>query len=166
MRPRHTFQCEECDNQFDKQVKWNQDQVKCTECGGVADRIYLGTRSPHQQFSVPIVMWRYKDGKLGVAGKADASTPKGADRVEISNLGDYRKYVKELNSQHRGEEGRKEERYMQEVERVMGECNRELARLASIETDPMARDILLEGMKWSNDKSPEFREWYSEIMER
>lgn len=164
MKPLHSFECPE-GHQFEKQVKWNQEQSKCPECGAQAERVYMSRRSPHQQFSQPIVMWRYQDGKLGVAGRADARTPANADRIEINNMGEYRRYVKELNAQHRSAESRQEERYLEQVEDYLAPGNRELARLAAQESDPMAKAILLEGLKASYDKSPQFREWYSEVME-
>lgn len=164
MKPLHSFECPS-GHQFEKQVKWNQEQAKCPECGEQAERVYMSRRSPHQQFSQPIVLWRYKDGKLGVAGRADARTPANADRIEINNMGEYRRHMKELNAQHRSQESNQEERYQREVERLMGESNRELNRLLAQETDPAARAILREGIKAQNERAPSFREWYSEVME-
>ena len=166
MKPRHTYECRECGSIEDRLVKWNEDEVRCQECGGVADRIYqLDTRSRHQQFSEPIVLWRYEDGKLGVAAHTRARTPKNAQRIEINNAHEYRTYVKELNAQHRSEDERREERYLQEVERFLGHGDRELARLAAQETDPMAKDLYRYALEQTYDRPRTFREWYAEVME-
>lgn len=165
MKPLHVFECESCGKQREARVKWNTDVVKCKECGGRAERVWVRERSVHQQFATPIVLWRYTDGTLGVAGRADAKTPKNADRVEIHNLAEYRQHVKELNGQTAGRELAREERYQREVERLMKDADRELSRLLASETDPAARDLLREAMRHGYERPQAPREWYAEVME-
>jgi hypothetical protein len=84
----------------------------------MADIIWLSPESPHRQLHTPIVMWRYSDGSLGVAGGADSRTPKNAERVEIRTAGEYRRYAKELNGQLQSKDERREERYAEAMAKM------------------------------------------------
>src|SRR5262245_1070628 len=103
--PLLTYECRK-GHQFEKEG--GKDHVTCPICRSTSDILWISPRSPHRQLQTPIVMWRYADGSLGVAGGADSRTPPKAERVEIRSVGEYRKYARELNSQHRSREDQRE----------------------------------------------------------
>lgn len=145
------------------------DQVQCkqSKCKASAEIIWMAPRSPHRQLQTPIVMWRYSDGSLGVAGGADSKTPRGAERVEIRSIGEYRRHVKELNGQHQRIEKRKDEAYLEAKATFEKEHRSRLTYLMGQESDPFARDIYREALE--RDKSERmpssFSEYFSVAME-
>lgn len=143
------------------------DKRKCPKCGSVAEIIWMAPRSPHRQLSTPIVMWRYKDGSLGVAGGADSKTPKGAERIEIRSVGEYRRHVRELNSQHRGKESQREERFLEYREKMEKHMRSNLAYMMGQETDPVAKDIYREALNHQRGdrRRQAFQEYFSTAME-
>ena len=163
----HDWECQVCGHIFEQIAEWDVEQVECQKCQRGAERIWLAPRSPHRQLQTPIVMWRYSNGKLGVAGGADSKTPKGAERVEIRSVGDYRKYTKELNSQLRSKEEQREERFRENQEAMEHKRRSRLSYLMGQETDPAARDIYraaLESNQGGHQKLP-FSEFFSVAME-
>jgi hypothetical protein len=156
----------ECDNghQFEKESK--RSRVKCPECGSPSEILWVSPKSPHRQLQTPIVMWKYADGSLGVAGGADSKTPKNAERVEIRSVGEYRRYAKELNSQMKSREDKREERFLESREKMEKHFRSNLAWMMSQESDPVAKDIYREALEYkSNRKSPTFGEFFSVAME-
>lgn len=159
----------ECKNGhiFERMVSLDQERTKCSECGTMAEKIWLSPRSPHRQLSSPIVMWRYSDGRLGIAGGADSKTPQNAERVEIRSVGEYRRYAKELNAQHRSIEERKDERYLEAKEAMEHERRSRLSYLMGQESDPHARDLYREALERSKGgyMPRSFSEYFSVAME-
>lgn len=159
----------ECKNGhiFERIVSLDQERAKCSECGCMAEKIWLSPKSPHRQLQNPIVMWRYSDGSLGVAGGADSRTPKGAERVEIRSIGDYRRYAKELNRQHREIEERRDERYLEAKEHMEHERRSRLSYLMGQESDPHARALYREALERNKGgrERPSFSEYFSVAME-
>lgn len=142
-------------------------KVKCAECGEFAERIWMAPRSPHRQLQTPIVMWRYADGSLGVAGGADSRTPRGAERVEIRTVGEYRQHARTLNSQLRAKDAKREEAFLSMKEAMEKEQRSRLSYLMGQETDPVARDIYREALERDKGghRSPSFQEFFSIAME-
>lgn len=123
-------------------------------------------RSPHVQFSKPIVFWRYKDGSIGVAASDRSKPPKGADRIECNNRAEYQRYSKELNQQFQGRENKRQEDYMRVYEQQVAERRGKLSWLMANESDPAAREIYREALERKGDpQKADLREWYSEVME-
>lgn len=159
----------ECANEhvFEQITPYEQEQIECPTCGATSGRVWLAPRSPHRQLPTPIVFWRYSDGSLGVAGGADSKTPKAAERVEVRSIGEYRRAVKELNTQHRNKEEIREERYRENREAMEHQVRSSLAWKMAQETDPYARDIYraaLENRRGGYEKLP-FSEYFSVVME-
>lgn len=157
----------ECDNGHLFQKARGRDREKCPQCGLRSPIIWLSPRSPHRQLQTPIVMWRYSDGSLGVAGGADSHTPKAAERVEIRSVREYRKYAKELNSQIESRDGRKEERFLEMKEAMEKHHRSNLSHLMGQESDPMAREIYRTALEYGAKGGPseKFREFFSTAME-
>lgn len=157
----------ECDNGHVFERDGGRDEETCPECGLSSPILWISPRSPHKQLHTPIVMWRYSDGSLGVAGGADSRTPKNAERVEIRSVGDYRRYAKELNGQLRGKESKREEAYLAMKEQMEKHSRSNIAWLMANETDPMAKDLYREALEHNKGgrRSPTFREFFSMAME-
>ena len=164
--PNYDWQCKN-EHIFERIVPLDQESCKCPECGTKSEKIWLSPRSPHRQLQTPIVMWRYSDGRLGIAGGADSRTPRGAERVEIRSIGDYRRYTKELNAQHKRIEDRKDERYLEAKEAMEHERRSRLSYLMGQESDPHARDLYREALeRGKNERMPSsFKEYFSVAME-
>jgi hypothetical protein len=152
-------------HQFEREG--GKDRVKCPECNSLSEILWVSPRSPHRQLQTPIVMWRYKDGSLGVAGGVDSKTPRDAERVEIRSVGDYRRYAKELNGQMRETEERREDRFQEKKAFLEKQRRSNLAWMMGQESDPAARDIYRAALEWKSDKGPahSFREFFSTAME-
>ena len=150
-------------HQFEKEGGKNR--VRCPECGSLSEILWVSPRSPHRQLQTPIVMWRYKDGSLGVAGGADSKTPRDAERVEIRSVGEYRQYAKELNSQMRETEERREARFQEKKEFLERQRRSNLAWAMGQEKDPVARELYREALERKSDRAPSFREFFSVPME-
>ena len=131
----------------------------------MAEILWIAPRSPHRQLQTPIVMWKYADGSLGVAGGANSKTPKDAERVEIRSAGEYRKYAKDINKQFRDIEEKREERFQERKEHLERERRSNLAWMMGQETDPVARDLYREALERKSESSPSFREFFSVAME-
>lgn len=157
----------ECDNGHVFERDGGRDAETCPECGLSSPILWVSPRSPHRQLQTPIVMWRYSDGSLGVAGGADSRTPKNAERVEIRSVGDYRRYAKELNGQLRSKDERREERYAEGMEKMEKHYRSSLAWAMSQETDPVAKDIYREALEHGKKRrgGPTFKEFFSIAME-
>lgn len=157
----------QCDNGHIFERTRGRDFEKCPECGLRSPIIWLSPRSPHRQLQIPIIMWMYSDGSLGVAGGADSKTPKGAERVEIRSIGEYRKHAKKLNDQLKSKEEQREERYAEAMERMDKHHRSNLAWKMSQETDPIARDIYREALERDNGsrRQPQFKDFFSMVME-
>lgn len=145
------------------------DKIPCQhiKCKAQAEIIWLSPRSPHRQLQTPIVMWRYPDGRLGVAGGADSRTPKGAERVEIRSIGEYRKHAKELNQQLKEKEEKRDERYLKAKEYMEKKSRSNLSYLMGQETDPAARDLYRVALErdLGGHKPLPFSDFYSIAME-
>lgn len=102
-----------------------------------------------------------------MAGGADSKTPKNAERVEIRSLGEYRRYAKEINSQLRSKDDRKEESFLRQKELWEHERRSRLAWAMGQESDPLAKDLYREALQrdQGGHKSPSFREFFSVVME-
>lgn len=157
----------ECDNGHLFTASRGRDREKCPQCGLRAPIIWISPRSPHRQLKEPIVMWKYADGTLGVAGGSDSRTPPNAERLEIRSVGEYRRLARTLNSQLRGKESQREERFMQMREAMQKQSRSNLSTLMANETDPAARDIYREALERSgkNNSKADFREFFSMAME-
>lgn len=156
----------ECPNGHVFERARGKDIEICPTCKRKAEILWLSPSSPHRQLQTPIVMWRYKDGSLGVAGGADSKTPKEAERVEIHSIGEYRRYAKELNSQLREREDRREERFLEHKEFMEKQRRSNLAWMMGQESDPVARDLYREALeRGSSERGPTFREFFSTAME-
>ena len=157
----------ECNNGHVFEAEGNKSRRRCPTCRSVSEIIWLSPRSPHRQLQTPIVMWRYPDGSLGVAGGADSKTPRGAERVEIRSIGEYRKHVKDLNKQFLSKEQLREEKYMEAKENLEREGRSNLAWAMGQESDPVARDIYREALEYNkggHERLP-FSEYFSIAME-
>lgn len=158
----------ECKNEhvFERITPYEQEHCKCPTCGSKSSRVWMSPRSPHRQLQTPIVMWRYADGSLGVAGGADSKTPPNAERVEIRTSGDYRRYSKELNQRLREKDERREERFQEAKEAMERQMRSNLSYMMGQENDPVAKDIYREALERSrSSSSPTFREFFSVAME-
>lgn len=156
----------ECKNGHIFERDRGRDTEKCRECGSQAVIIWTSPRSPHRQLQTPIVMWKYSDGSLGVAGGVDSKTPKNAERVEIRSLGEYRKYTKTLNEQLSSKERRREERFNEVREKMESQRRSNISHLMGQETDPTARALYREALEHkSNSRPPTFGEFFSTAME-
>lgn len=159
----------ECERGHRFEADYGSDHIDCTHpgCDSKAEIIWMSPRSPHRQLQTPIVMWRYEDGSLGVAGGADSRTPKNAERVEIRSIGEYRRYAKEINSQLKGKEDRREERFAEAMENMEKHYRSNLAWAMSQETDPIAKDIYREALERQGGRrrAPNFGEFFSIAME-
>lgn len=157
----------ECPNNHRFQRVSNKDKVKCPQCKKMSEILWIREGSSHQQLQTPIVMWRYSDGRLGVAGGADSKTPKGAHRVEIRSVGEYRKHVKELNQQLREKEERRDERYLQAKEYMEKKSRSNLSYLMGQESDPAARDLYRVALErdLGGHKPLPFSDFFSVVME-
>lgn len=165
--PIHNFECRKEVYHFEADEPWDSEVSQCPKCGSIADRVWMSPRSPHQQLQTPIVMWRYSNGKLGVAGGANSQTPKNAERIEIRSVGEYRRHVKELNAQMRSKEERREEQYRAVKEKQDHETRSRLSYLMGQESDPTAREIYRQALdynKGGHEKLP-FSEFFSMAME-
>lgn len=157
----------ECKNGHRFEAFNGKDIERCPTCRCRAEIIWLAPESPHRQLQDPIVMWRYADGHLGVAGGANSRTPKNAERVEIRTAGEYRRYTKELNQQLREKDEKKDERYYEVKEKKDRYHRSNLSHLMGQETDPYARDlyrVALERDLGGREPLP-FSEFYSIVME-
>jgi hypothetical protein len=155
----------ECKNGHIFERDYSRDVETCPKCKGKAEILWISPSSPHQQLQTPIVVWKYADGSLGVAGGADSKTPKNAERVEIRSIGEYRKYTKELNNQLKTIDDKREERFLQQKEFLEKQRRSNLAWMMGQETDPHARELYREALSRESDKSPSFREFFSVAME-
>lgn len=163
----HNFECRKNQHQFELAIKSGDDTAECPDCGSISDIVWLSPRSPHRQLQTPIVMWRYSDGRLGVAGGADSKTPRNAERIEIRSIGEYRRHVKELNQQQRSKEERREERYRENLEAMEHHQRGILTHMMGQESDPLAKDIYREALernKGGHQVLP-FSEFFSMTME-
>lgn len=163
----HNFECNK-GHQFEDYVDWDREVTKCPECKSKAERVWMAPRSPHRQLQTPIVMWRYADGSLGVAGGSDSKTPHNAERVEVRTVGEYRQHAKQLNKQLREKEEIREERYRQGKEAMDKARRSNIYNLMANESDPVARDIYREALdrdKGGHEPLP-FSEFYAEVYER
>ena len=133
----------------------------------MSDIIWIKEGSAYQQMQTPIVMWRYADGRLGVAGGVDSKTPKEAERVEIRSLMEYRRHIKELNGQFKEKDERREDRFLEAKSKLDRRNRSNLAWAMGQEKDPFARDLYREALERGNapTKSPSFMEFYSVVME-
>lgn len=157
------FECEK-GHQFEQ--LHNEDHPGCPECGSRSDILWVSSRSPHRQLQVPIVLWRYADGSIGVAGGADSKTPKAAERVEVRSFGDYRRYAREINQQFREKDERREERFREAKEAMDRHFRSNLAYMMGQESDPVAKDIYRAALEHRGESSkPSFREFFSIAME-
>lgn len=159
----------ECEKGHQFEAEHTADRIKCSRkrCKSMADILWVSPRSPHSQFQTPIVMWRYADGSLGVAGGADSKTPRNAERIEIRSGSEYRRYAGELNKQRRGKEQLKEERYQEVKEAMEKQAHSNLNTLMANERDPYARDLYREALARSSggySKLP-YSDFYSVVME-
>jgi hypothetical protein len=125
------------------------------------------TDNTHQQLQTPIVMWRYSDGRLGVAGGTNSKTPKGAERIEIRSRGEYTRYAKEINQQLKSKDDRREERFAETREKMERARRSNLAWAMGQETDPVARDFYREALRRGDGgtAAPNFQDFYSVVME-
>jgi hypothetical protein len=125
------------------------------------------TDNAHRQLQTPIVMWRYSDGRLGVAGGADSKTPKNAERIEIRSKAEYDRYARQINSQLKEKDDRKEDRFLEAREKMQKRHRSNLAWAMGQENDPMAKDLYRTALEWKRDSGPaqQFREFYSVVME-
>jgi len=167
--PLHTFECPK-GHQFEQDVEWDVDKVKCatSRCRQLAERVYVAPRSPFRQLSTPVVFWKYSDGRIGVAGGADSKTPKGAERVEVRNLGEVRDYTRLINQQHRDIDDQREERYLAQVEAMERHHRSNLSHLMGNESDPLAREIYREALarnKGGSNRGRQFLEYFSQVAE-
>lgn len=157
----------ECDNGHLFQAARGRDREKCPTCGLRSPIIWISPRSPHRQLQTPIVLWKYADGSLGVAGGADSVTPRTAERIEVRSLAEYRRYANVLNSQHRSKESRREEAFLAMREAMETERRSRLSHLMGQESDPVAKDIYREALEYDKGgrRSREFQEYFSMVME-
>lgn len=159
----------ECKNEhvFEQITPYDQDSVRCPKCKSKASRVWMAPRSPHRQLQTPIVLWKYADGTLGVAGGADSQTPPNAERVEVRTAGEYRRYSKELNNQLREKEARREEKYRESREAIEHHFRSDLAYKMGQESDPIAREIYREALERHKGgfSSTSFKEFFSVAME-
>lgn len=164
--PNYDWECES-GHIFERITNYRKKVARCPECGKNSERIWMAPRSPHRQLQTPIVMWRYADGSLGIAGGADSITPPNAERVELRSFGEYQRAAKTLNSQHRGKEQRREEAFLAMKERMEHEQRSRLSYLMGQESDPVARDIYREALEHNKggNRSRGFQEYYSIAME-
>lgn len=164
--PNYDWECEN-GHVFEKMVPYNRKRVKCPECKAASDRIWMAPRSPHRQLHTPIVMWRYADGSLGIAGGADSRTPPNAERIDIRSVGEYRRYATTLNAQHRSKESKREEAFLAMKEAMEKEQRSRISYLMGQESDPVARDIYREALEYGKNsrRSREFQEYFSTVME-
>jgi hypothetical protein len=159
-----TYECRKNGHQFEKLS--NKDRTKCPKCGSWADILWISPRSPHAQLRTPIVLWKYADGTIGVAGGADSKTPHNAERLEVRSAIEYRKYAKEINSQLKSKEDRREEGFQRAREAMERELRSNLAYRMGQEDDPVAKDIYREAL-FNRRPRPgsSFREFFSIAME-
>lgn len=164
--PNYDWECEN-GHVFERISHHRANRVKCAECGKFAERVWMAPRSPHRQLQTPIVMWKYSDGSLGVAGGADSRTPSGAERVEIRTVGEYRQHARTLNAQHRSKEAKREETFLAMKEAMEKKQRSRLSYLMGQESDPVARDIYREALEYGKNsrRSREFQEYFSTVME-
>lgn len=157
----------ECDNGHLFQQTRGRDREKCPECGLRSPIIWLSPRSPHRQLQTPIVLWKYSDGSLGVAGGTDSVTPRAAERIEIRSRAEYQRYANLLNSQHRDKESRREEAFLSITEQMEKEQRSRLTHLMGQESDPFAKDIYREALERGGGRvrRADFEEYYSIVME-
>ena len=156
----------ECNNGHQFEKEGGRDRVKCPTCRSLSEILWVSPRSPHRQLQTPIVMWRYPDGSLGIAGGADSITPKTAERVEIRSAGEYRRYAKELNQQRREIDEKKETQFQEHRERMEREKRSSLAWMMGQESDPVAREIYREALNTDRRAAaPSFQEFFSMAME-
>lgn len=155
----------QCDNDHIFESTTKDKVVICPKCSSPSEIIWLSPSSPHRQLQVPIVMWQYPDGSLGVAGGADSKTPPNAERVEIRSAGQYRRYAKQINTQLQTKDSKLEERYLQVKEHMDKQARSRLTYLMGQESDPLAKDIYREALKSKGRVSPQFREFFSAAME-
>lgn len=159
----------ECEKGHQFEAEYTSDRIRChrKRCKSTAEILWMAPSSPHRQLQTPIVMWRYSDGSLGVAGGANSRTPKNAERIEIRSIGEYRRHANELNSQRRGKEQYKEERYQEVKEAMERQAHSNLNTLMANERDPYARDLYREALARSSggySKLP-YSDFYSVVME-
>lgn len=156
----------ECDNGHIFQQTRGRDREKCPECGLRSPIIWISPRSPHRQLQVPIVLWKYEDGSLGIAGGADSRTPQNAERIECRSIGEYRRYANVLNSQLRASESKREEAFIAMREQLERERRSRLTHLMGQESDPLAKDFYREALERDHHReSPSFQEFFSTVME-
>lgn len=159
----------ECEKGHQFEAEYTSDRIPCQRkrCKSTAEILWVAASSPHRQFQTPIVMWKYADGSLGVAGGANSHTPPNAERIEIRSGMEYRKHVNELNRQRRGVEERREERYQEVLEYQTKQAHSNLNTLMANESDPYARDLYREALARSSgghQKLP-YSDFYSVVME-
>lgn len=133
----------------------------------MSEILWINEHSSHQQLQTPIVMWRYSDGRLGVAGGVDSKTPKNAERIEIRSRMEYTRYAKEINRQLREKDEIREERFLEAKAKIDHRNRSNLAWAMGQETDPFARDLYHEALRRGDASSisPSFQEFYSVVME-
>jgi hypothetical protein len=112
--------------------------VICKECGQelkIGDFPYCGRDGRHesiypqfaQSFS-PVVVHKSADGSIRFPAHADAPVPKGFQKVELTNIGQVRKFEKEVNVKENAllREGRYKERAdIQAGKKIMREAFKE-----------------------------------------
>lgn len=157
----------ECPNNHRFQKISNKDRVRCPTCRKMSEILWVTERSSYQQMQTPIVMWRYADGRLGVAGGKDSKTPKNAERIEIRSRAEYTRYAKEINQQFRDKDEVREERFLEAKDKLDRRNRSNLAWAMGQESDPFAKDIYRTALERgaSPVPSPSYREYFSVVME-
>lgn len=131
--------------------------TKCSSCG---KKVYFGQYPfcPHgdvpsvmaQRFA-PIVVFKQKDGTYSFPGRADARTPKGSVRVEITNVHQARKFESEVNHHESMKHEQSAERSARSFGAIKDQFRGELRqRMQSF--SPLGRDLAMLAMKNNDDK--------------
>jgi hypothetical protein len=139
----------------------SKDTRPFTKCSSCKKRVYYGDYPfcPHgpvrsvmaQRFS-PIVVFRAKDGSYRFPGSTSARTPKGCQRVEITDIYSARKLESEVNHHERMKHEQSSERRERSFTPVKDHFRSEL-RQRMQGFSQMGQDLAREAMR-QNDNKP------------
>lgn len=149
----HDFRCS-AGHTFERMARWNVDHVLCS-CGAVAERVFL-PRSRNAQNFAPVVVFKKADGGYIFPGRANESTPKGCQRVELRDIHAVRRFERDENARLKNIHQASMERqgvHYQAVKREMREQLREQLGRMSPKVRKLAEVAMAESDKRESHSS-------------
>ena len=93
----HDYCCKK-GHYFEAMVAWDEESKPCPQCGAKARMVFLPRGRNAFNFD-PVVIFKGPKGKVRFPGRANARTPKGYERVELTSVAQVRKFEGQMNKQ-------------------------------------------------------------------